>query len=579
MEPGRVVIQSADNWREYRDPVAALSATETTAVRPLLRRVEEAVSTGLHAVGLLCYEAAGACDAALVTHAPGPLPLAWFGLYRAWQPVAPASALPWPGPSEDLDWSRWRALVDPPDYAAAIDRIKEAIAAGETYQVNYTMRLQGEFSGDPAALAARLWRSQHGGFGAYLELGDQVIISASPELFFELDDQRIVCRPMKGTRGRGRTADEDAALAGELVGSAKDRAENLMIVDMLRNDLGRIAVTGSVEVPRLFEVERYRQVLQMTSTVTARTTADLPDILTALFPCASITGAPKVRTMGLIRDLEPTPRGIYCGTIGTLDPGRQARFNVAIRTVWLDRATGRGEYGVGGGIVWDSTAEAELAECQQKALVLNHALPAFHLLETMLYEPARGFLLLERHLARLGRSAAHFGFACDLPRLRAALEPPPDAGPSRVRLTVGEDGTPLVEWLPFDPAPPVRPWRLAWTRQPVDSREPLLYHKTTARSLYDAARAEHPEANDVLLVNERGEVTESGLANLVVLLDGQLLTPPVTCGLLPGVYREWALAHGLIREQTLTPAEVKRAERLFLINSVRRFVEAELMGD
>jgi para-aminobenzoate synthetase/4-amino-4-deoxychorismate lyase len=384
---------------------------------------------------------------------------------------------------------------------------------------------------------------------------------------------------MKGTRPRGRWQEEDAALRERLLASAKDRAENVMIVDMVRNDLGRIARNGTVRVERLFEVERYPTVWQMTSTVTARTDASLAAIMEALFPCASITGAPKRRTMEIITRLEGGPRGAYTGAIGFIAPGRRAQFNVAIRTLVVDRASGNAEYGTGSGIVWDSAAEEEYRECLVKAEVLARRPQGFRLLETLLWEPGGGFFLLEEHLERLRRSADYFGFRVDPAAVREALEAFAvrfPGGARRVRLTVDREGESRLEAEALAQAPR-QPLRMGIAPAPVDSSSVFLYHKTTRRKVYEEAREACPGCDDVLLWNERGEATESTIANLVVRLDGELVTPPLASGLLPGVMRGWLLARGVIRERPLRLADLARCRRIYLVNSVRRWRRAELI--
>ncbi len=570
--PGRAVLQVGDGWRRYDRPAGAVVARTTAEVRPALAEVEAAVAAGRHAVGLLAYEAAPAFDPAFVTHPPGDFPLVWFGLYDSYEtidePADEGDAAP--------DSTPWQPCLERAAYESAIARIKDYIASGDTYQVNYTIRLHHPLSEDPWRLTQRLWRSQRARYGAYLDLGDHVVGSASPELFFRLDGELVTGRPMKGTAPRGRWPAEDRAQAAALVASAKDRAENLMIVDMIRNDLGRLAEIGSVRVPNLFAVERYDQVWQMTSTVTARCHLPATGILAGLFPCASITGAPKVRTMEIIGELEPEPRGVYTGAIGVLSPGRQAQFNVAIRTVQIDRAAGRATFGVGGGIVWDSTAAAEYEECRTKSLVLTRPTPEFKLLETLLWSPDGGYFLGDRHLTRMAQSAAYFGFPLDVTALVAALRPD-WSDPRRVRVTCDRRGRIEVESRPADP-PPERPWRVALAAEPVDSGDRFLYHKTTWRGVYERARASRPGCDEVLLYNERGELTEGTIANLVIRIDGQPLTPPVACGLLPGTYRQELLDSGAITERVLRPEDLAEAEAVYLINSVRRWVEVELIA-
>ncbi|HOF87835.1 MAG TPA: aminodeoxychorismate synthase component I, partial [Armatimonadota bacterium] len=519
------------------------------------------------------YEAAPAFDPAMRAHPPGPLPLLWFGLYPA--PVRLA-ALPDDGGA--FSASGWTPELSRDDYDAAIARIKAYIAAGETYQVNYTLRLRARLAGSAWAFFLALTRAQRGHYGAWVHLGSHILCSASPELFFRLEGDVITCKPMKGTARRGLWWEDDRARARELAHSAKNRAENVMIVDMVRNDLGRIAKTGSVRVTRLCDVERYATVWQMTSTVTARTRAAYPELFQALFPCASITGAPKVHTTALIAGLETSPRDAYTGAIGWLAPGRKAQFTIAIRTAQVDVATGELEYGTGGGIVWDSAAESEYDEALTKTLVLTQRRPEFRLLETLRWRPGRGYDLRHGHLRRLRRSADYFGFTVDLDAVRARLEgeAPVEPVPHRVRLLVAEHGAIEIQATPL-PETEKRVWRVALAPEPVDPADPFLYHKTTHRAVYAAARAAHPEADDVLLWNPRGELTEATIATLAVRLDGRWLTPPIACGLLPGVMRAHLLRRGVLTEAVITRAMLAAAEEIALINSVRGWLPAELM--
>jgi len=569
-----VIIQDGARWLVFREPVQVITAVHPHEVTAALAEVATAVAThNLHAAGFLTYEAASAFG--LVAHPPHPAapPLLWFGLYPAPEIVANLDDFP----PAAYEMGEWRPGLDEMAYETAVAQIKQHIAAGYTYQVNFTFPLCASFRGAPRGLFHELVQAQQAQYAAYVDTGRHVICSVSPELFFRLEGDTLTSKPMKGTAGRGRTTAADAANAAWLRQSEKNRAENVMIVDMIRNDMGRVAATGSVAVPELFAVERYPTVLQMTSTVTARTSASLSDIFQAMYPCASITGAPKVRTMRLIRELEAGPRGVYTGAVGFVSPGRRAQFNVAIRTVVVDRVGETAVYGVGSGIVWDSEPAAEYAECLLKAQVLTARRPAFDLLESLLWEPDGGYFLLERHVARLLDSAAYFDFAVAETAVRAALAKAA-AGLTeacKVRLVVGGNGRLQVEAEPVGELP--NPAVVGLAREPVQSDDVFLYHKTTHRQVYAAARAARPDCDEVILWNERGELTEAGSSNLVLELDGGLWTPPVSSGLLAGTMRAEMLANGRIQGKVLTKEDLRRASQIYLINSVRGWRRGEIL--
>ena len=383
---------------------------------------------------------------------------------------------------------------------------------------------------------------------------------------------------MKGTVARGRTLAEDTANRAWLSTSSKDQAENLMIVDMIRNDVGRIADTGSVRVPHLFQLERYPTLHQMTSTVTARTDATLAATMQALFPCASITGAPKVRTTHIIAGLESSPRKIYTGAIGILRPDGSARFSVAIRTVLVDRRSGEAEYGVGSGIVWDSESRLEYRECMVKSRILSTEPPDFSLLESLLWEPDNGYFLLERHVQRLKDSARYFEISCDLKEverhLQACVEDLPGT-PHKIRLLVNKKGRVRCQSEPLDPIPD-DPVSLGLATHPIDSSNLFLFHKTTHRVVYEEAAGGHPDCHDVVLWNERREVTEGSLGNIAVEMDGRLWTPPVESGLLAGTYRQHLIDQGRLQERVIRVEDLPRCSRIFWMNSVRGRRQATL---
>lgn len=566
----QVVLQDGDpkRWLFFGDPIEVIQATSLAGVRPTLQRVERAVmDRGLYAAGFIAFDAAPAFDPAMRAQHGSETPLIWFGLFdppEVWRAL--------PDAAQRYDLGPWQAGVDLSRYARDIAQIKDHIARGDTYQVNYTFPMVASFAGDPWEMFVHLARSQRARYMAFIDTGAQAICSGSPELFFRLERDVLTSRPMKGTARRGRTLAEDEVQRDWLRNSPKNRAENVMIVDMVRNDMGRIAEFGSVQVPALFEVERYPTLLQMTSTVTSRTTASLSEIMAALFPCASITGAPKISTMGIIGELESSPRGLYTGAIGYLAPGPQAQFNVAIRTAVVDRVQGMVTYGVGSGIVWDSEAGDEYAECLLKARVLTAEAPRFDLLETMLWDPQNGYALLERHLHRLAGSAEYFTITIDLPRVQsqlAALAATLPRQPHRVRLLVDEDGNSRLEAQVLETPANPPPVRLGLAQVPVDRSNVFLYHKTTHRDVYEAAQGSCPDCDDVLLWNEAGQITETTIANVAVRLDGALVTPPVASGLLPGTLRAQLLEEGQLQERVIGIDDLARCQGIYVMNSVR----------
>lgn len=552
----------------FASPKRVVITHQPEEIRNCITEIAAAVESGMYAAGFLSYEAAPGFDPALTTHPPGELPLLYFALYG--EPPVVTETVPEARP---FAVGAWTPEVKQKEYWRSIRFIRERIAAGETYQVNYTFPMTARFSGDAFSWFRRLCSVQRSNYAAFIDLGRFKVLSVSPELFFRLEGDRLETRPMKGTRPRGRWSEEDRRYARELEASEKDRAENVMIVDLLRNDMGRVSEVGSVCVSRLFEVEQYDTVWQMTSTITSRTRASVPEIFSALFPSGSVTGAPKVRTMQIIRDLEPFPRGVYCGAMGWWAPGRRAEFNVAIRTVTIDTKKGSAAYHVGGGITWGSTASAEYDECCVKASVLTQDRPEFELLETMLFD--KGYFLLDEHLGRLKESAAYFGFDLDVDAARGGLAREALTFgyiPMRVRLLAGRNGTIRIEHAPLTPTQPVC---LALAAKPVDDRDVFLYHKTTRRNVYESAKASRPECSDVILWNQRGEITEATIANIALRIDGEWLTPPVSSGLLPGVMREALLGEGKLREAVLVKADLARASSVAIFNSVRKWLEVQ----
>ncbi len=568
---GDVILKQDDAWLKFAQPRRVIVTEKLAEVRESLEEVERLVEeNGWTAAGFIGYDAAPAFDPAMKVIPSNNFPLLWFGLYDTFQTVEALEEF------GDLPPLNWEPDTERDAYNTAIQTIKERIAQGKTYQVNYTMRLRADFELDPWTLFRHLAQNQNK-HAAFLDIGDWAICSASHELFFDLDGEIITGCPMKGTVRRGRTTSEDKIQADWLRASPKNRAENVMIVDMIRNDIGRIAEVGSIHVPELFTIEKYPTLFQMTSTVQGKTRASVSKIFSALFPCASITGAPKVSTMNIIADLEASPRKVYCGSIGYIAPNRKARFNVAIRTALVDKKHGKAEYGVGGGIVWDSTSADEYGEALLKARVLTDPpQKEFSLFETLLWTPESGYFLLDRHLARMLDSADYFGFQTaesedKVGKVLSDLVIAADS-PKRVKLLMNSKGELSGETKDFQPSDKVFKVRLA--NEPVNSNDQFLFHKTTNRNVYE--KAVIAGLDEILLFNENEELTEFTIGNLVVKINGELFTPPVECGLLAGTFRAELIASGEVKERVLLKQDMAEFEAVFLINSLRKWVKVDI---
>lgn len=577
--PGTVWLDTAQPDEENRQsllflqPVRVLQADTPEQVPVLLWALDKAVAAGYYVAGYMTYEAGYALTPVSLPVPDEIRPLAWFGVYERPHVLAPARIATFANEAGNYAIQDLHLALARDAYRAYVQHIRMLIRAGEVYQINLTLPLRFRFEGDPVAFYCALRRQQPVPYAAWVNTGERLVLSLSPELFFRRDGEQIYTRPMKGTAPRLPFPEEDLRQAEALRTDAKNQAENLMIVDLLRNDLSVCCVPGSVTVPALFQVEAYPTVWQMTSTVEGRLRSGVgyAALFQALFPSGSVTGAPKLRAMQHIARLEPTPRGIYCGTIGYAAPGGRAVFNVAIRTVELIGSEGR--MGVGSGIVWDSDPEAEYEECWLKGQFLRVAAEPFALIETMRCE--RGQIpLWEEHLDRLRRSAAHFGFALDEDRLRKQLAQVQRSLDSeklwRLRLTLEASGQITLTSAELEPEPD-RVWRLCVARARLDPSDPLSYHKTTRRTHYEAAYLQAKAAgyDEVLFLNLRDEVCEGSRTNLFVQIAGRLYTPPVSCGLLPGVYRQYVLrTRSGVTERVLTLADLRRAEALYVCNAV-----------
>ncbi len=563
------------HWLYFASPIDILTTNNISEVMNILTEVENIVKAKkFWAAGFISYEAAVAFDKAIKSKSGGNFPLVWFGIYNSPTVVEEIEK-----PLHIKDELLLLKNINDEEYEKAFNKIKFYIEQGDTYQINFTYRLCEEFFIDAWEIFINLIAQQGAHYGAFINLKDYSICSASPELFFYIDNHSIESHPMKGTIERGLTYSDDIAKSNKLLNSQKDRAENLMIVDMVRNDLGRIADISSVQVEKLFNIEKYPTLWQMTSNVKAATSASLTRIFSAMFPAASITGAPKINAMKIIDELETTPRNIYTGSIGFISPAKLAQFNVAIRTLLFNKTINKIEYGVGGGIVWDSILEKEIEECNTKAKILKPFMPQFQLLETILWQPGTGYYLLDFHLERMEKSALYFNFTFDrnliLDELNNFLRGLNSVS-YKIRLLLFQNGKLELSSsiLNLTNKNEIHLVRLA--KSFVKSDNVFLYHKTTNRYLYENALNEVSGLNDVLLFNERNELTESTIANVLCEINGKLYTPPVSCGLLAGTLRQLLLEQSKIDEKIIYKDQLNELENVYFMNSVRGIYKVKI---
>jgi len=590
LKPGSILLLDLLKARSalyFSAPHEVITCTRLDDVKTCLKRLEQAQAEGRHAAGFLAYELGFAFEEKLRHRFEETgEPLLWFGLYDPPEQLcldaarvllceaADGQAASFGIPDFDMD----RAAYD-----AAFASVQDHLAKGDIYQVNLTMRARFGHDGPPEQLFLDLMRRQPVEFAAFLRLEDRTILSLSPELFLERKGRLLRTRPMKGTAPRGRYASEDGTIARQLAIDPKQRSENTMIVDLMRNDLSRIAKAGTVRVTKLCEVERYRSLHQMTSTVEAEVpeTVGFSDVIEHLFPCGSITGAPKLSAMQIADDLETGPRGVYTGSIGYLAPGGDFRFNVAIRTLVL-RQDGSGEAGTGSGVVFDSGAAPEYDECALKLKFLTEATPGFELIETLAYIPHEDYLLLERHLRRLQTSAAYFGFRYSEEMVRAALDERTlgFASPQRVRLLLNEEGEISISATDLAPADQNTVFNLVLASETTNPADRFLFHKTTNRTFYDDTRQRlqaETGCQEVLFLNDHGFLTEGSYMTLFVKRQGRLLTPALRHGLLPGTLRAGLLERGIAVEADLRPEDLRSADAIYVGNSVRGLVQGRLV--
>jgi len=588
-----------DNYQTYifTSPVKTICCFEEQDFIQTLLKIEELQRQGYYLAGFISYEA-GLCLEDIVPFEPGSdFPLLWFGVYeapiiydhrngcfRGSESMERLLAQYEPRQDRSCRVENVRNTVAKEEYIRDIIAVREAIARGDTYQVNYTFKHKFDFRGNPGDLFFNLCMKQSASYACFIRCAGMDILSLSPELFFHRSGNHVFVKPMKGTIERGIDSADDVLKAEELHNSIKNRAENVMIVDLLRNDLGRISRTGSVRVDKLYEIEKYETLFQMTSTVRAELNPDVRwfDLFKSMFPCGSVTGAPKINTMRIIDRLEKESRGVYTGSIGFISPDNVSTFSVAIRTVVLDEAEGHGEMGIGSGIVYDSGPESEYDECLLKADFLTSEYTDLQLIETMLWQDGE-FFLLDLHLRRLAESAEYFQFDHDRDRVIQAMttesEKFCDQMKYRVRLLLHRSGEITIASSKLDDADPV-PKRVKFSTERTNPDDRFLYHKTTNRELYNSEfqKARAGGYYDFLFLNSRGEVTEGAISNIVIENNGRLYTPPIRCGLLNGVFRRHLFEKGFpIEEKVLFERDISEAEKLYVINSVRGVVEVSLV--
>ncbi len=586
------VIHDADSqtWWLFENLINLYTTHHYEEVIPLLLKIEEDTFSKRHyAAGFLSFDASPAFDSSLDVQHSSDFPLLWFGIYSNVSVFSYRN-------NDHIKYLQashpfhWKPSISKNEYKRSLKKIQTYIKQGDIYQVNYTFFLKNKYTTafSSASLGACLTSElDQYPYSAGIFTKDWDIYSASPELFFKKNGQHIVSKPMKGTQSRGLWFEQDEAFRNTLQTSEKQRAENLMIVDMVRNDLGKIAEWGTVKVDHLFELDRYPNQWQMTSEVSCVSKARLVDIFKAMFPAASITGTPKTRAVEIIKSTEKCPRGLYTGSIGFVLPDNRAQFNVVIRTLLVNKKNKTMEYGTGSGVVWDSSTQTEWEECFNKTQVLTKKKKYFQLLESILWEPKSGFFLLDAHLERVLNSAKYFLIdILSQSILKKLDEYVKNINiESKVRLLITHEGKICITHSPTSILKKVD--YVGFAKEPMNAKNIFLYHKTTQREVYEKELVESRKVDDLIFWNKKGEITESSIGNIAVKINGELVTPPISCGLLPGVYRAKLLKEGILKEKIISKQELLTRihhnrvgengnETLYLLNSVRKLWEVKV---
>lgn len=572
-----IILQDGDLFKVFKRPIRIISCNKTKEVENYLKEIDLELKNGHYLAGFISYEAGYAFENKLKSKPSYPFPLIWFGVFDEVKEIKKV-----PSKKEKYKIKNFFLNMPQNEYSDSIHKIKRSIERGDTYQVNYTMKYKFNFSGSAYKLYQDLRERQPVSYSAFIKSKDFQILSFSPELFFDKSGEKITVKPMKGTIARGRNLAEDEKNKIFLSNDKKNQSENIMIVDLLRNDLGRISKTGSIKVKKLYEVEKYQTLFQMTSTIEGKLSkqTSFHDIFKALFPSGSVTGAPKIRTMQIIRSLEKEPRKVYTGAIGYISPNGRAKFNVSIRTILIEGK--KAEMGIGSGIVYDSDPDKEYEECKLKANFLITPLPLFQLIETILWTAKDGYFLEKLHLERLKNSANYFNFQFDEKLIRNRLNLIKNKFDHnrkyRIRLLLSKDGKIKILSSPLEYLE--QEVTVIISDKKTDSNNTSLFHKTTNRNLYDNELKRYRKLGyfDVIFTNEKDEITEGAISNIFIKKDGKYYTPPVICGLLDGVFRRHLINNNgyKIIEKVLYADDLKEADEILLTNSVRGILKAEI---
>lgn len=574
----------------FTNPIEIISCYKPQDLKKSFLKLEDFISSGYYAAGFVSYEAGLAFEEVFEKYLlkKYSFPLLWFGIYQ--KPIIyGAYDISDDSKTKFNDYSlkNPRLNISENEYAKNIFKIKNYIAKGQTYQINYTVKYKFTFKGLAQNLFLDLCRKQHVHYSAFIDCDNFQILSLSPELFFKRHNERVILKPMKGTLDRGFGFKGDFQKAKELKNSLKNRAENIMIVDLIRNDIGRVSVYGEVITRSIFDIEKYDTLFQMTSTVASRLKKDISwyELFRNIFPSGSVTGAPKIRTMQIIESLEKEPRYVYTGSIGFISPKKEGIFNVAIRTVLIDKKRKNAEMGIGSGIVWDSDAKKEYEECNLKSKFLTESYCNFQLIETMLWRKPEGFFLLDYHLRRLGQSAKYFGFAFDKgPIIKQLIKEAKlfdKTKNHRVRLLLYKDGSIAIESRVLSGSDGLV--KIALSKKKTNSLDNFLFHKTTRRKLYNDEYKKYKRQGfyDVVFINENNQMTEGAISNIFIKTNGIFYTPPVSCGLLEGTFRKYLIENKSIpiKEKVLYRDDLLKADKIYLTNAVRGMVEVKLYED